>query len=142
MASLRSRNDVAATSTTRRFRTPPESRPRSLDAASTRSWQRAPRPVAQFFETKDSLHSLPGGRKLPGGIVLDAFVLANLSDPMQVALDAALRIRSVFERRAELFLLLLAMRTPICAIHFYATILQAAREAVMLVLGAVAEIVS
>jgi hypothetical protein len=74
--------------------------------------------------------------------MLDALVLADLRYSVQVALNAALRVGSVFERRAELLFLFLAMRTPIGSIHLHATILKAAREAIVLVLRAVAQIVS
>src|SRR5260370_23839426 len=110
--SWRSRSDAATTPTKQRFRTPPEWRPRSSDAASNWSRQRAPRPVAQFLQSENALHSFAGRRKLPGGIMLDVFVFANLRLPVQVAFDAALHVRSVLERRAEHFFLLHAMRTP------------------------------
>src|SRR5713226_6110057 len=141
MPSLRSRNDAAATPTKPRFRKPPEWRPRSSDAASNRSRQRAPGPVAQFFQTENALHSFAGRRKLPGGIVLNVRISASLRSPVQVAFDAALHVRNVLERRAELFFLLHAVRTPPRPVHLYATFRQTARERIVLVLSAVAKIV-
>ena len=87
------------------------------------------------------LDPLARGRKLPGGIMLDAFILANLSDAVQVSLDAALHIGCVFERCAEFFFLFDAMRTPIRSVHLHAAIFQTACEAVVLMLHAVAKIV-
>src|SRR5450759_4093933 len=139
--SLRSRNDAATTPMTPRFRTPPEWRPGSSDAWSTRSRQRAPCPVAQFLQTENALHSFAGRRKLPGGKMLDVFVFANLRLPVQVAFDAALHVRNVLERRTELFFLLHAMRTPPRPVHLHATLGQTVRERVVLMLAAVAEIV-
>ena len=72
--------------------------------------------------------------------MLNAFVLANLGDSMQIALDAAFDIGSVFERCAEFFFLLLAMGAPIRAVHLHATIFQTAGETIVLVLSAVAKI--
>src|SRR5208337_223670 len=139
--SLRSRNDAAATPQTPQFRIPPEWRPGSSDASSNPSLQRAPRPVAQLFQSKRTLHSFAGRRKLPGGIVLDVFVFANLRLPLGLALDATLHVRSVLERSAELFFLLHAMRTPPGPVHLHAALRQTAREGIVLVLHAVAEIV-
>src|SRR5260370_5052373 len=139
--SWRSRSDAATTPTKQRFRTPPEWRPRSSDAASNWSRQRAPRPVAQFLQSENALHSFAGRRKLPGGIMLDVFVFANLRLPVQVAFDAALHVRSVLERRAEHFLLLHAMRTPPRPVHLQPAFGQTACERIVLVLAAAAEIV-
>src|SRR5713226_5655899 len=141
MPSLRSRNDAAATPTKPRFRKPPEWRPRSSDAASNRSRQRAPSAVAQLFETENALHSFAGRRKLPGGIVLDVRISASLRSSVQVAFDAALHVRNVLERCAELFFLLHAVRTPPRPVHLHATVGQTARERIVLVLAAVAKIV-
>src|SRR5450756_2010032 len=139
--SLRSRNDAATTPTTPRFRTPPEWRPGSSNASSNRSRQQASRPVAQFLQSENALHSFTGRRKLPGGIMLDVFVFANLRLPVQVAFDAALHVRNVLERRTELFFLLHAMRTPPRPVHLHAALGQAARERVVLMLAAVPDIV-
>src|SRR5450759_3203898 len=139
--SLRSRNDAATTPTTPRFRTPPEWRPGSSNASSNRSRQQASRPVAQFLQSENALHSFTGRRKLPGGIMLDVFVFANLRLPVQVAFDAALHVRNVLERRFKLFFLLHAMRTPPRPVHLYPTFGQTARERIVLVLAPVANIV-
>src|SRR5216684_608336 len=136
-----SRNDAAATPTTPRFRTPPEWQPGSSDDMLNRSRQRASRPVAQLLQSEDAFHSFAGGRKLPGGIVLDVVVFANLRHTMCVTFYAALHVGSVLERRAELFFLLHAMRTPPRPIHFYAALAQTACERIVLMLAAVAEIV-
>ncbi len=69
-------------------------------------------------------------------------VFAYLRHRVRVAFDAALHVGSVFERRAKLFFLLHAMRTPIRAIHLHAAIAETAREPIVFVLHAVAEIVS
>src|SRR5450755_1533614 len=135
-------NDVAVRPTTPRFRIPPESPPGSSSVASNRSLECAPRAVAQLFKRKNAFHSFSGGRKLPGGVVLDVFVLANLGLPQCLALDTAFHIWTVvFERGAELFLLLNAMRTPPRPIHLDAALGQTARERVVLMLVAVVEIV-
>src|SRR5208282_5579840 len=139
--SLRSRSDAAVKPTTLRHRTPPEGRPGSSTAASKRSRQRAPRPVAQFLQGENALHSFARRWKLPGGIMHDVFVFANLRLSVQIAFDAALHIRSVLERSAELFFLLHAMRTPPRPIHLHAAIGQTAGKRIVLVLGAVVEIV-
>src|SRR5260370_28095720 len=136
-----SRNDAAATPTTPRFRTPPEWRPGSSDDVLNRSRQRAPRAVAQFFQSEDAFHSLAGGRKLPGGIVLDVVVFANLRHTVRVAFYAALHVRSVLERRAKLFFLLHAMRTPPRPVHLHAALAQTACEPIVCMLAAVAKIV-
>src|ERR1039457_2137882 len=68
-------------------------------------------------------------------------ILANLRSRVHITLHAALHIRSVFERRAELFFLLLAMRTPPGPIHLHAPIFQTASEAIVLMLRAVAKVV-
>ena len=61
--------------------------------------------------------------------------------PCRLAFDAALHVRSVLERRAELFFLLHAMRTPPRPVHFHAALGQTARERIVLVLAAVVKIV-
>src|SRR5713226_4008694 len=136
-----SRNDAAATPTTPRFRKPPEWRPDSSDDVLKRSRQRTPRPVAQLLQTENALYSFSRGRKLPGGIVLDVVVFANLRHTMCVTFYAALHVGSVLERRAKLFFLLHAMRAPPRPIHFHAALAQTACEHVVLMLAAVAEIV-
>src|SRR5260370_8125764 len=136
-----SRNDAAATPTTPRFRTPPEWQPGASDDVLNRSRQRAPRSVAQLLQSEDAFHSFAGGRKLPGGIVLDVVVFANLRHTMCVTFYTALHVGSVLERRAKLFFLLHAMRAPPRPIHFHAALAQTARERVVLILPAVAELV-
>src|SRR6266403_1117254 len=116
-----SRNDAAATPTKSRFRTPPKWRPRSSDVGSNRSRQRAPGAVTQFLQTENALHSFAGRRKLPGGIMHDVRISASLRSPILVAFDAALHVRNVLEGRAELFLLLHAVRTPPRPVHLCAT---------------------
>src|SRR5260370_20849224 len=136
-----SRNDAAATPTTPRFRTPPEWQPDSSDDVLNRSRQRAPRSVAQLLQSEDAFHSFAGGRKLPGGIVLDVVVFANLRHTMCVTFYAALHVGSVLERRAKLSFLLHAMRPPPRPIHFHPALAHPACERVVLMLAAVAEIV-
>src|SRR5712692_1767105 len=136
-----SRNDAAARPTTPRFRKPPEWRPGSSDDVLKRSRQRTPRPVAQLLQTENALYSFSRGRKLPGRIMFDVVVFANLRHTMCVAFDPALHVGSVLKRRAKLFFLLHAMRTPPRPVHLHAALPQTACERIVLMLAAVAEIV-
>src|SRR5258706_15518141 len=129
------------TPTKPRFRTPPKWRSRSSDAASNRSRQRAPGAIAQLLHTENALHSFAGRRKLPGGIVFNARIFASLRSPVRVAFDAALHVRNELKRRAELFFLLHAVRTPPSSVHLYAVVSQTTGERIVLVLAAVAKIV-
>src|SRR2546429_94672 len=55
--------------------------------------------------------------------------------------EATFHIGDELERRAKLFFLLHAVRTPPRPVHLHATVCQTARERIVLVLAAVAEVV-
>ena len=135
------RNDAAMRPTTPRFRTPPEWRPDSSDDSSNRSLDRAPSPFAQFSQSDFMFDPFASGWKLPGWKTLDVLIFANLRSTMHVPFDAALHIRSILERRAKPFLLLLAMGTPPRPIHLHAPLGQTACQSIVLMLGAIAKIV-
>jgi len=69
--------------------------------------------------------------------VLDVFIFANLRLRMQVAFHSALDVRHVLERFGKFLFLLDAMGTPIGTVHLDATLAQAAREGIVLMLTAV-----
>src|SRR6266567_3034955 len=122
-------------------RPPPAPPPAPLNDSCGGSWQRAPGPVAQLFQAENAFDPLSGGRKLPSREVLDAGIFADLGFGVRVPFHPTLDIRRIFERRAEFLFLLLAVRTPVSAIHLEAAVAQAAGKGVVLVLAAVAEIV-
>src|ERR1700678_3420613 len=137
MRSSKWRNDAAATRTTRQFQPAQESRPGSSDAASNRSRQWASGPVAQFLQSVNAFYPFARRRKLPGWIMLDALVFAHLGHAVGIALYATLDIRSELERPAELFLLLLAMRTPVRTVHLDSAIGQTACKRIMFMFSAI-----
>src|ERR1022692_4735745 len=108
MPSSKSRNDAAATPMTPRCHRLPETRPWLSNGVRARSRQRAPRPFTKFSHCKDAFDPFPGWRKLPGGIMVDTFVLANLRCSVHITLHAALNVRKIFVGGTELLLLLLA----------------------------------
>src|SRR5208283_942086 len=137
-----SRSDVATIRTRRqRHRRPGRPLPTS-DSSTTRSRQRAPRAVTQLFQAEHPFHSLARGRKLPGRKHVYICIFTNLCLFMRVAFHAALYIRSIFEGFCKFFFLLQTMRTPPGPIHLDAAVCQAARKPIVLVLRAVAKIIS
>src|SRR5258708_949365 len=129
------------TPTKPRFRTPSKWRSRSSAAALKRSRQRQPGAMAQLLHTENALHSFAGSRKLPGGIVFNARIFASLRSSVAGASDAAVHVRNELKRRAELFFLLHAVRTPPSSVHLYGVVSQTTGERIVLVLAAVAKIV-
>src|SRR5579862_6010978 len=97
---------------------PQESLRDSSNDCEARSRQRTPGPVAQLFQSKDSLDAFAHRWELPGWKMVDIFIFAHLRLAVSVTLYATFYVGSIFECRAKHFLLLLTMWAPPGSVHF------------------------